>query len=175
MRSEGMYKFRFDVFGFKNDVASPVVNYVSNTFTVYSAKRFPGMTNSTELSKIFSEQGLKIRIRKDMRARKSIRAGSDRKRSHVVLSEPSTSLEIDIEQDEAICSKPTRHANSPTVGSRSEAHRRSASPKANIDRWHRRHDYIHDEPHGNASVDDRLYSQHRVSLIDPDRSSLPPT
>jgi len=34
-------------------------------FQVYSAKKFPGVIESTELSKCFATQGIKIPIRKD--------------------------------------------------------------------------------------------------------------
>jgi Velvet factor len=37
----------------------------SEVFTVYSAKRFPGVVESTNLSKCFATQGIKIPIRKD--------------------------------------------------------------------------------------------------------------
>ena len=37
----------------------------SEVFTVYSAKRFPGVVESTGLSKCFATQGIKIPIRKD--------------------------------------------------------------------------------------------------------------
>ncbi|RUP43333.1 velvet factor [Jimgerdemannia flammicorona] len=37
----------------------------THPFTVYSAKKFPGMTESTELSKCFARQGIKIPIRKE--------------------------------------------------------------------------------------------------------------
>jgi len=37
----------------------------SDTFTVYSAKKFPGVVESTNLSKCFATQGIKIPIRKD--------------------------------------------------------------------------------------------------------------
>lgn len=37
----------------------------SDAFTVYSAKRFPGVVESTGLSKCFATQGIKIPIRKD--------------------------------------------------------------------------------------------------------------
>jgi hypothetical protein len=37
----------------------------SEVFTVYSAKKFPGVVESTELSKCFATQGIKIPIRKD--------------------------------------------------------------------------------------------------------------
>ncbi|CCG82748.1 Putative uncharacterized protein [Taphrina deformans PYCC 5710] len=73
IRPEGSYRLRFDVFGLRDSRVSPVAHCLSAFFTVYSAKRFPGMTNSTELSKTFSDQGLKIRIRKDIRVRKKAR------------------------------------------------------------------------------------------------------
>lgn len=37
----------------------------SDVFTVYSAKKFPGVCESTPLSKSFATQGIKIPIRKD--------------------------------------------------------------------------------------------------------------
>ncbi|KAG9375582.1 hypothetical protein A1F94_013837 [Pyrenophora tritici-repentis] len=37
----------------------------SEQFTVYSAKKFPGVIESTPLSKCFAQQGIKIPIRKD--------------------------------------------------------------------------------------------------------------
>lgn len=37
----------------------------SEPFTVYSAKKFPGVIESTPLSKCFASQGIKIPIRKD--------------------------------------------------------------------------------------------------------------
>jgi len=42
----------------------------TSPFMVYSAKKFPGMTESTELSKCFAKQGIKIPIRKDSRFRR---------------------------------------------------------------------------------------------------------
>jgi hypothetical protein len=37
----------------------------SDVFQVYSAKKFPGVIESTPLSKCFASQGIKIPIRKD--------------------------------------------------------------------------------------------------------------
>lgn len=37
----------------------------SDIFQVYSAKKFPGVIESTPLSKLFASQGIKIPIRKD--------------------------------------------------------------------------------------------------------------
>jgi hypothetical protein len=46
----------------------------TETFSVYSAKRFPGMEGSTELSKSFAEQGIRIRIRRPIRMRRRVAA-----------------------------------------------------------------------------------------------------
>ena len=42
----------------------------SNTFTVYSAKKFPGLAESTNLSRLVAEQGCRVRIRRDVRMRR---------------------------------------------------------------------------------------------------------
>ncbi|KAG1464033.1 hypothetical protein G6F46_000668 [Rhizopus delemar] len=42
----------------------------SDVFVVYSAKNFPGMTDSTLLSQTFAQQGIKISIRKGRRIRR---------------------------------------------------------------------------------------------------------
>ena len=49
-----------------NDTSAPVLASVfSNVFQVFSAKKFPGVIESTALSKCFATQGIKIPIRKD--------------------------------------------------------------------------------------------------------------
>jgi hypothetical protein len=40
----------------------------SEMFQVYSAKKFPGVIESTPLSKAFASQGIKIPIRKDVKS-----------------------------------------------------------------------------------------------------------
>ena len=42
----------------------------SQPFTVYSAKKFPGLTESTSLSRMVAEQGCRVRIRRDVRMRR---------------------------------------------------------------------------------------------------------
>ncbi|KAI7901618.1 velvet factor-domain-containing protein [Cokeromyces recurvatus] len=77
IRTEGRYTLRFSLMklvnsDFQENAKSKIVAQVfSDPFTVYSAKKFPGMTESTELSKTFAKQGLKIPIRNDVRARKT--------------------------------------------------------------------------------------------------------
>ncbi|KAE8350510.1 velvet factor-domain-containing protein [Aspergillus coremiiformis] len=43
---------------------------VSQMFSVFSAKKFPGLTTSTSLSRIIAEQGCRVRIRRDVRMRR---------------------------------------------------------------------------------------------------------
>lgn len=49
-----------------NSGSAPVLaSCFSKVFQVYSAKKFPGVIESTGLSKCFATQGIKIPIRKD--------------------------------------------------------------------------------------------------------------
>ncbi|KAI1844129.1 hypothetical protein JX266_009613 [Neoarthrinium moseri] len=56
-------------FTFLNDVRS-------QPFTVYSAKKFPGLAESTPLSRTVAEQGCRVRIRRDVRMRRRDTKGS---------------------------------------------------------------------------------------------------
>ncbi|KAI9323443.1 velvet factor [Dichotomocladium elegans] len=73
IRTEGQYTLRFSLMKLSSTDFQPgakskiLCQTFSNPFTVYSAKKFPGMTESTELSKTFAKQGLKIPIRNDGR------------------------------------------------------------------------------------------------------------
>ncbi|KAK3988141.1 velvet factor-domain-containing protein [Cladorrhinum sp. PSN332] len=42
----------------------------SQDFVVYSAKKFPGLAESTQLSRVVAEQGCRVRIRRDVRMRR---------------------------------------------------------------------------------------------------------
>ena len=46
------------------------MDVVSIPFQVYSAKKFPGLNQSTELSVLVADQGCRVRIRRDVRQRK---------------------------------------------------------------------------------------------------------
>ncbi|RKP09082.1 velvet factor [Thamnocephalis sphaerospora] len=66
VRTEGQFRLKFS---FANLACSPVSQVESEVFsepfTVFSAKRFPGMIESTPLSRCFAKQGVKIPVRKD--------------------------------------------------------------------------------------------------------------
>ncbi|KAF9996794.1 hypothetical protein BGZ80_002085 [Entomortierella chlamydospora] len=81
IRTEGTYTLKFSLMRFASfdfddrggsHASTLIAEEISKPFSVYSAKKFPGMTESTELSKAFAKQGLKIPIRNDLRVRKSI-------------------------------------------------------------------------------------------------------
>ncbi|KAG0366282.1 hypothetical protein BGZ54_005582 [Gamsiella multidivaricata] len=80
IRTEGVYKLKFSLMRFTcfdvddlggSQASTIIAEETSEPFTVFSAKKFPGMTESTELSKAFAKQGLKIPIRNDLRTRKN--------------------------------------------------------------------------------------------------------
>ncbi|KAI1432393.1 hypothetical protein GGR50DRAFT_706753 [Xylaria sp. CBS 124048] len=81
VRTEGWFRLRFSFINLRrlgatsnggsdaellNRGRAPVLAYAfSDKFQVYSAKKFPGVCESTQLSKTFALQGVKIPIRKD--------------------------------------------------------------------------------------------------------------
>src|SRR5690554_5780817 len=91
VRHEGKYRLRFALYEETKEELYPVpvdpleprefcthrLDVKSKAFTVYSAKKFPGLAESTSLSRIVAEQGCRVRIRRDVRMRRR----SDRPRS----------------------------------------------------------------------------------------------
>ncbi|KAK4116384.1 hypothetical protein N656DRAFT_774633 [Canariomyces notabilis] len=74
VRTEGCFRLRFSFVNVApNQPNSPVnvgkapvlASVFSDVFQVYSAKKFPGVCESTALSKCFASQGIKIPIRKE--------------------------------------------------------------------------------------------------------------
>lgn len=57
-------------------------------FTVYSAKKFPGLATSTSLSRIIAEQGCRVRIRRDVRMRRR----GDKREEEYEYDEGSTAV-----------------------------------------------------------------------------------
>jgi hypothetical protein len=71
VKHEGRFRLRFTLYERDDEGTEPsfvfVSELVTNVFTVYSPKNFPGMTESTFLTRTFSDQGVKLRLRKDSR------------------------------------------------------------------------------------------------------------
>ncbi|GJJ76658.1 hypothetical protein EMPS_09017 [Entomortierella parvispora] len=65
VRIEGHFRLRFSLFELIEGQVVHVMTSLSNALMVYPSKTFPGMSESTFLSRSFSDQGVRIRIRKD--------------------------------------------------------------------------------------------------------------
>jgi hypothetical protein len=84
VRHEGRYRLRFALYEETKDEYYPSptdpseprefcthrLDVKSQPFTVFSAKKFPGLAESTALSRIVAEQGCRVRIRRDVRMRR---------------------------------------------------------------------------------------------------------
>ncbi|KAI5121467.1 hypothetical protein M0805_003924 [Coniferiporia weirii] len=70
VRTEGTYRLKLTLFEVIGANVHHCKSIFSATFYVYTAKKFPGMEESTNLSCALADQGIKIRIRKDVRVRK---------------------------------------------------------------------------------------------------------
>ncbi|KAF8310734.1 hypothetical protein DL93DRAFT_2028334, partial [Clavulina sp. PMI_390] len=67
VRTEGSYRLKLSLFEVKGPKVHHCKSIFSNPFYVYTAKKFPGMEESTPLSCSLADQGIKIRIRKEVR------------------------------------------------------------------------------------------------------------
>ncbi|RIB16041.1 velvet factor [Gigaspora rosea] len=67
VRVEGRYRLQFSLFEIIESEVVHIQSILSDVFDVYSPKTFPGMSESTFLSRSFSDQGVRIRIRKEHR------------------------------------------------------------------------------------------------------------
>ncbi|KAI7905628.1 velvet factor-domain-containing protein [Cokeromyces recurvatus] len=67
VKKEGRFKLRFSLFEIVEGEVRNRKTILSDTFTVYIPKQFPGPTEATFLSRTFSDQGVKMRIRKEHR------------------------------------------------------------------------------------------------------------
>ncbi|KAI7854123.1 velvet factor-domain-containing protein [Circinella umbellata] len=68
VRHEGFFKLKFTLFKIEQSHVFRICSIFSDPFQVYSPKTFPGMSESTFLTRCFSDQGVRIRIRKETRA-----------------------------------------------------------------------------------------------------------
>ncbi|KAI5459290.1 velvet factor-domain-containing protein [Mariannaea sp. PMI_226] len=76
VKIEGRFRLCFDVYD-RDDINPDgssiyhVARQFSDAFTVFSPKQFPGMSESTNLTRSFWEQGVRLRLRKDSQAMKT--------------------------------------------------------------------------------------------------------
>ncbi|KAL1918122.1 uncharacterized protein VTP21DRAFT_3388 [Calcarisporiella thermophila] len=71
---EGKYRLKFNLYCVTSNEAVYLKTVHSDPFIVYNSKEYPGMCEPTFLTRAFSDQGLKLRIRKEHRIRAAKRA-----------------------------------------------------------------------------------------------------
>ncbi|KAL2005768.1 hypothetical protein VTN00DRAFT_10261 [Thermoascus crustaceus] len=67
IKIEGEFRLKFTLFEMRKDSVVNLKSIISDRFTVSPPKSFPGMAESTFLSRSFADQGVKLRIRKEAR------------------------------------------------------------------------------------------------------------
>lgn len=95
VKQEGRFRLRFTLYERDENFQDPSFHYVgeliTNVFTVFPPKFFPGMADSTQLTRTFSDQGVKVRLRKDsstIAARKRSRQGTEAATSSLLVRQP---------------------------------------------------------------------------------------
>ncbi|KAI9308022.1 velvet factor-domain-containing protein [Cunninghamella echinulata] len=72
VKKDGVFKLQFNLFEIVEGDVQTRYTIISNPFTVFLPKRFPGPLEATFLSRTFSDQGVKMRIRKEHRLQTAI-------------------------------------------------------------------------------------------------------
>ncbi|KAL1965045.1 hypothetical protein VTN77DRAFT_6105 [Rasamsonia byssochlamydoides] len=67
IKIEGEFRLKFTLFEMRKDTVTGLKSIISDRFQVLPPKNFPGMAESTFLSRSFADQGVKLRIRKEAR------------------------------------------------------------------------------------------------------------
>ncbi|KAI9311058.1 velvet factor [Dichotomocladium elegans] len=65
VKVQGEFRLKLSVFQITPEGAMYLDSIFTNTFKVYTPKQYPGALEATFLSRSFSDQGARIRIRKD--------------------------------------------------------------------------------------------------------------
>ncbi|ORY94722.1 velvet factor-domain-containing protein [Syncephalastrum racemosum] len=68
VKVEGCFRLKLTLFEITLSGAVSLQSIFTSPFTVYSFKNFPGLLDSTFLSRSFSDQGARIRIKKEHRS-----------------------------------------------------------------------------------------------------------
>ncbi|KAG0235611.1 hypothetical protein BGW41_000712 [Actinomortierella wolfii] len=114
VRIEGHFCLRFTLFELIDGEVIQVMSIVSDPLTVYSSKNFPGMSESTFLSRCFSDQGVRIRIRKDhhVKPKRPLSADDADAPSHAIYSPPLSNHEAELSssEHETVPSKRSKHS-----------------------------------------------------------------
>ncbi len=89
VKQEGRFRLLFSLHKMVDNAAMTLASTTSDVFQVFATKSFPGLAESTFLTRSFSDQGVRLRLRKDSRAsqtRKRNATAADFARKHPVHS-----------------------------------------------------------------------------------------
>ncbi|RFU27731.1 hypothetical protein B7463_g8607, partial [Scytalidium lignicola] len=68
VKLEGQFRLQFSLYEMRGTTCYYIKSIISEPFTVYPGKNWPGMSESTFLTRSFSDQGVRLRLRKEPRA-----------------------------------------------------------------------------------------------------------
>ncbi|KAJ9151298.1 Developmental regulator [Pleurostoma richardsiae] len=68
VRTEGTWRLKFSLYKMADRECMHIKSIISEPFVCHTAKTFPGMAESTFLTRSFSDQGVRLRLRKDSRS-----------------------------------------------------------------------------------------------------------
>ncbi|KAG4442650.1 hypothetical protein IFR05_001835 [Cadophora sp. M221] len=67
VKHEGRFRLQFTLYEMRQNQCAYIRSITSQSFPVHSTKNFPGMSESTFLTRSFSDQGVRLRLRKEPR------------------------------------------------------------------------------------------------------------
>ncbi|KAG0234973.1 velvet factor-domain-containing protein [Mortierella sp. GBAus27b] len=127
VRSEGHFRLRLTLFELIEGEAVHVMTTFSNAFTAYPSRTFPGMSEPTFLSRSFSDQGVRIRIRKDHHVKPKQTPSNDADGS-AMHSPPSSCHEADHSDNDMEAHQPAKRSRA-SVSSEDTARHYSMAPR----------------------------------------------
>jgi hypothetical protein len=69
VKVEGTFRLQFTLYEVRDKEVAYINSVSSGPFNVYASKNWPGMAESTSLTRSFSDQGVRLRLRKEPRSR----------------------------------------------------------------------------------------------------------
>ncbi|KAK4521335.1 AP-1 adaptor complex sigma subunit Aps1 [Mucor velutinosus] len=110
VRKQGYFRLYFSLFEMIDGIVENRKNILSNAFMVYTTKQYPGPMESTFLSRVFSDQGVKIRVRKNHQlsttSTSTISPSSFKKKSRTNVAAVARKRKHD--NDTSICHQPLK-------------------------------------------------------------------
>ncbi|CDH54602.1 related to velvet a protein [Lichtheimia corymbifera JMRC:FSU:9682] len=173
VRVEGHYRLKLSLFEIIGKDVYHCRSIISDVFVVYSAKKFPGMEESTFLSRAFADQGLKIRIRKELRQRKKNSRRKEPEDDSSMLSVEDKSSKR-VRNDEHSILEPSGSEGSPASGSRTPA---GGSGSGDLNMYQQPKSYTYPPSSSSSSYQqqssDRMLAS--VTSSSNNSSNIPPT